>query len=258
MKDILLAPVYFIYKLWIGLVFWTSLMLLYIPFRILLSKTVWYEKAFQLKRIWSGFIQKAIFCPVRSELCSPLPIGPFIIASNHSSHLDTVFLYRVMPRYFAFVGKGELLKWPLFRLFFRTSDIPVDRENSVRAYQSLQKAYAILDEGRCIAIYPEGTIPASSPKMKAFKKGAFRMAVEKNIPIVPITWQTNYKIMNDPEKLFSPSLPHAVRVVIHAPIFPKGSEEQDLVALRDEVFRVIDSALPEQYRKKDIQQSNEL
>ena len=98
-------------------------MLLYLPFRILLSREEWYGKAFQLKKFWSGLLQKMIFCPVRYEVRSPLPEGAFIIASNHSSHLDTVFLYRIMPRYFAFVGKGELLKWPLFRLFFRTSDM---------------------------------------------------------------------------------------------------------------------------------------
>lgn len=258
MRDLLLAPIYFIYKLWIGFVFWVTLMILYLPFRILLSKEKWYGKAFQLKRFWSGLIQKSIFCPVKVQVLSSLPKGAFVIASNHSSHLDTVFLYRIMPRYFAFVGKGELLKWPLFRLFFRTSDIPVDRENSVRAYQSLMKANAVLAEGKCIAIYPEGTIPDSSPRMKSFKKGAFRVAIENNVPIVPITWQSNYKIMNNPEKLFSPSLPSVVRVVVHPPVYPTGREDQDLVALRNEVFRIIDSALPEEHRKNDIKQTNEL
>jgi 1-acyl-sn-glycerol-3-phosphate acyltransferase len=254
MKDVILAPVYFIYKLWIGFVFWCSLLLLYIPFRILLSKKAWYEKAFDLKRFWSGLLQKFIFCPVQIIGNAEFPKGAFLIASNHSSHLDTVFLYRVVPRYFAFVGKGELLKWPLFRLFFRTSDIPVDRGNSIKAYQSLQKAADILDEGKCVAIYPEGTIPLTSPKMKSFKNGAFRLAIEKNVPIVPITWLTNYRIMNNPEKIFSPSLPHVVRVVVHPPVYPRGSNEQDLIALRQEVFKVINAALPDNFQKKDNNQ----
>jgi 1-acyl-sn-glycerol-3-phosphate acyltransferase len=85
--------------------------------------------------------------------------------------------------------------------------------------------------------------------MKPFKNGAFRLAAEVGVPIVPVTWQSNYRIMRDPEKPFEYSAPHAVRVVIHEPVSAAGQSEEDVVHLRNEVFRVIDSALPEAFRK---------
>jgi 1-acyl-sn-glycerol-3-phosphate acyltransferase len=243
MKHYLLAPIYFIYKLWIGFVFWISLLVLYPFFAVLLSREEWFPVAFKLKRCWATFLRFALFCPMSKQIKGPLPNSPFIIVSNHSSHLDTVFMYCVVDRYFLFIGKGELLKWPLFRLFFRTMDIPINRENRTEAYRSLQKAYDAIDRKECVAMYPEGTIPLSSPRMKSFKNGAFKMAADKNIPIVPITWLTNYRVMNNPEKLFSPSLPHRIHVVVHEAIYPTGREERDVIALRQQVFERIESTL---------------
>ncbi len=249
-RNVLLAPVYFIYKLWIGLVFWLTLLLLYPAFHFLLRDKKNYTNAFKLKRFWAKVLQVMIFCPVRRVYRAAMPDCPYIIVSNHGSHLDTVFMYRIFDDYFLFIGKGELLKWPLFSLFFRTMDIPVDRENNKKAYASLQKAYDAIERGECIAMYPEGTIPGSSPRMKSFKNGAFRMAIDKQVPIVPVTWQTNYRVLNNPEKIFSPSLPCVVRVVIHPPVFPpKHADDADLIALRNEVFSIIDSALPKGARK---------
>lgn len=226
-------------------------MVLYPVFWLLLSREKWFPAAFAMKRCWSWILRTLMFCPISREQRKKLPKPPYIIASNHSSYLDTVFMYAIFSDYFLFIGKGELLKWPLFRLFFKTMDIPVRRENNKQAYQSLQKAYEAIDRGDCIAIYPEGTIPYATPRMKAFKNGAFRMSIDKQVPIVPVTWVQNYKIMNDPGKLFSPSLPHKVRVVIHEPIVPPtGYSDQELVNLRHRVFEQIESALPQQYHRK--------
>lgn len=158
-------------------------------------------------------------------------------------------MYSVVPDYFLFIGKGELLKWPLFGLFFKKMDIPVERGNSFKAHQALQKAYAAIQRGECIAMYPEGTIPASSPRMKSFKNGAFKMAVDLGVPIVPVTFVNNYKIMNDPESFFEYSMPHKVVAVVHPPEYPKGKTDQDLIDLRTRVFEAVNGALPEEHRK---------
>ncbi|MBL7943896.1 MAG: 1-acyl-sn-glycerol-3-phosphate acyltransferase [Flavobacteriales bacterium] len=245
----LLAPIFVLYKLWIGLVFWTTLLLLYPLFFVLLSKTTWYPIAFRLKRFWALILSALLFCPIKKKILAPLPEGAFIICSNHTSYLDTVFMYRAIDRYFLFVGKGELLKWPLFRTFFKTMDIPVYRQHNRKAFSALQKAYEAIRRGECVAIYPEGTIPAHTPRMKAFKNGAFRMAADLKVPIVPVTWTANHLIMKDPARIFEPSLPHISGVVIHAPCYPKGDSDADLIALRTEVFERIQSALPPQYHR---------
>lgn len=225
------------------------MLLLYPFFYYLLQREDRFFRAFRLKRFWSRIIRTFIFCPISKEFKADLPKPPFVIASNHSSHLDTVFMYSVFDDYFLFMGKGELLKWPLFGLFFRKMDIPVQRENSQMAYKALQSAYDAIDKGQCIALYPEGTIPLSAPRMKAFKKGAFKMAAEKNIPIVPVTWQSCYRVINNPERIFSPSHPAVVRAVIHPAVYPTGSTDEAIRALRDEVFICINSALPRSYQR---------
>jgi 1-acyl-sn-glycerol-3-phosphate acyltransferase len=212
-------------------------------FLVLLSRKEWFGAAFRLKVWWSRAFQLLLFCPVRVEKKAAFPKPPYIVVSNHSSYLDTVFMYSVVPDYFLFIGKSELLKWPLFGLFFRKQDIPVHRESSRKAYDALKKAYDALDKGECIAMYPEGTIPAHAPKMKAFKNGAFKMAVDQKVPVVPITFQQNYKIMLEPSNLFEYSLPHAVRTVVHAPIDTKDMTDSDIPNLRKSVFSQIESGL---------------
>jgi 1-acyl-sn-glycerol-3-phosphate acyltransferase len=245
----ILGPIYFIYKLWIGLVFWVTLLLLYPIFFVLLSTKKFYPAAFVMKKVWSRILSTLLFCPINKTFRGKLPKGPYIVVSNHSSYLDTVFMYSVIPDYFLFIGKGELLKWPLFGLFFRKQDIPVHRDQTRLAYNALQKAYEAIDRGECIAMYPEGTIPLHAPKMKAFKNGAFRMAIDKQVPIVPITWVQNYRIMLEPSRFFEFSLPQQVLAVIHEPIETKGMTDEDLVNLRIRTFNAIDSALAPEFRK---------
>ncbi|MFN0033337.1 MAG: lysophospholipid acyltransferase family protein [Flavobacteriales bacterium] len=233
---------YFIYKLWIGLVFWVTLLLLYPFFFILLSRQGWFGAAFRLKRFWSLLIRALIFCPMRVQYATPLPPPPYVIVSNHCSHLDTVFMYGLFSDYFIFMGKGELLKWPLFRLFFRKMDIPVMRSNHRLAYLAWQSAARAIDNGSCVAIYPEATIPVNTPHMKHFKNGAFRLAVEKNVPLVAITWQTNFKILSDPSRIFSHSLPHRIIAVVHSPIYA-SQFDGDITAVRNHTFQTIKGAL---------------
>jgi len=157
--------------------------------------------------------------------------------------LDTVFMFSVVPDYFLFMGKGELLKWPLFRMFFKKMDIPVYRENLRHAYGAFHRCNVALKRGECIALYPEGIISEKSPEMLRFKNGAFKMAVENQVPIVPITWQTNYKILGNAENLTSYSLPTTIRAKVHTPISTQGLTPNDVSALRDKTFETINSGL---------------
>lgn len=147
-----------------------------------------------------------------------LPPAPYVIVSNHCSYLDTVFMYRLFSDYFVFMGKGELLHWPLFKTFFRTTDIAVDRQSARGSFNAWHKAAAAIDRGQCVAIYPEGTIPEDTPKLMPFKNGAFKLAAEKHVPVVCVTWKNNHRIMNEPSRFFEFSLPQIIDVVIHAPI----------------------------------------
>lgn len=234
----LLAPVYLLYKLWIGAMFWSSLILLFPIFWVLLH-TGRLRTSFALKRFWSWWLRLTLGCPVSLEGKQHFPKAPYVVVSNHMSYLDTVFMYAVIPDYFLFIGKAELLKWPFFSLFFKKQDIPVHRGNPREAHQSLHAASQALKRGDCIAIYPEGTIPDDAPNMLRFKNGGFKLAVENQVPIVPVTWHFNYKVMLDPAKIWAPAQPHSIKVTIHSAISTLGKKEEDVVVLRDQAWNTI-------------------
>ena len=239
----LLLPLRGVYKLYFGLVFFGSLALLYIPFRILLFRPRRYQRAFRLKRAWAFFLQWALFIPVRVERRAELPAAPYIICCNHSSYLDIIQMYNVIPGYFLFMGKYELLKWPLFNIFFKDMNIAVNRGNKVEAAKAFRKAAMAIDRGTSIAIFPEGTIPPYTPRLKPFKDGAFKLAIEKQVPIVPITFLDHWRLFGEPVELFARARPGRARAVVHAPVETKGLTENDLVGLRSEVFRIIEEPL---------------
>lgn len=239
----LFLPLRWLYKLWFALVFFTSLLVLYVPFRVLLVRPQRYMRAFRLKRRWAGFLQFALGVPLRTEQRAPLPPPPYIICCNHSSYLDIIQMYNVIPRYFLFLGKYELLRWPLFNIFFKGMNIAVNRGNKVEAARAFRKAAQALDRGTSIAIFPEGTIPVFTPRMKPFKDGAFKLAIEKQVPIVPITFLDHWRYFGEPTEFLARARPGLARAVVHPPVSTTGLTEDDLVGLRSRIHDIIEGPL---------------
>lgn len=241
----LFLPLRWLYKLWFVFVFFSSLVLLYIPFRILLYTPQRYYKAFWLKRIWARYLAYMSGVPPRIVRSAEFPDPPYVICCNHSSYIDIIQMYNVVPRYFLFIGKYELLKWPLFNMFFKGMNIAVNRNDRSGAAKAFRKAAQAIDRGTSIAIFPEGTIPAYAPRMKPFKDGAFKLAIEKQVPIVPITFVDHWRLFGEPMELFARARPGIARVVIHDPISTSGMSEADMVSLRRRVYEVIEQPLME-------------
>jgi 1-acyl-sn-glycerol-3-phosphate acyltransferase len=241
----LFLPLRWVYKLWFALVFFGSLVVLYPYFRLLLGHPDRYPRAFRMKRRWAFFLQWAIGTPQQVERRADLPAGPMVICCNHGSYLDIIQMYNIIPTYFLFMGKYELLKWPLFNIFFKGMNIAVNRSNRVEAAMALRRAGEAIDRGTSIALFPEGTIPAHAPRMKPFKDGAFRLAIEKQVPIVPVTFVDHWRLFGEPLELFARARPGRARAVLHPPISTKGMSIDDVVALRHQVYAVIEAPLME-------------
>lgn len=239
----LFAPLRLVFKLYFGLVFFASLLVLYIPFRMLLSDPERFHKAFRLKQAWGKFLQVFSLVPQWALHRAPLPKPPFVVCCNHGSYLDIVHMYNAIPSYFLFMGKYELLRWPLLNMFFRDMNIAVNRGSRTEAAKAFLRAAKAIDEGASITIFPEGTIPASAPRMKPFKDGAFKLAIEKQVPIVPVTFLDHWRLFGDPEDLLSRGRPGIARCVVHPHVPTKGLTEADLPALRQQVFEIIQGPL---------------
>lgn len=231
------------FKLWFVLVFLLSMLLLYVPFKVLLRRPSRYPAAFKLMRAWAKFLNVFLLVPVKVRRDAPLPSQPYVVCMNHGSYLDIIHTFNVIPDYFLFMGKYELLKWPLFRIFFKGMHIAVNRGSRTSAARAFLKAGQALDRGVSVCIFPEGTIPYSVPRMKSFKDGAFRLAVEKQVPILPITFLDNWRLFGDPETLLSRGHPGRARVVVHAAISTKGLGTEDIGNLRHRVHEAIEAPL---------------
>ncbi|MBS1569416.1 MAG: 1-acyl-sn-glycerol-3-phosphate acyltransferase [Bacteroidetes bacterium] len=232
-----------VFKLWFVLVFLLSMLLLYLPFKVLLRRPSRYPAAFKLMRAWATFLNVFLLVPVSVRREAPLPPQPYVVCMNHGSYLDIIHAFNVLPDYFLFMGKYELLRWPLFRIFFKGMHIAVNRGSRTSAARAFLKAGQALDRGVSVCIFPEGTIPYSVPRMKSFKDGAFRLAVEKQVPILPITFLDNWRLFGDPETLLSRGHPGRARVVVHAAVPTKGLGPEDIGNLRRRVFEAIEGPL---------------
>lgn len=165
---------------------------------------------------------------------------------NHTSYLDIILIYLAIPCYFHTMGKAELLKVPLFRRFFEKMNIPVNRKSNKDSHRAYQRAASDIDKGISITLFPEGTIHLNCPVIGRFKNGPFRLAIEKQVPIVPITFMNNWSLLPDDyyNHVGHPGIAH---VIVHDPIPTKGMTEENLEELKSAVYKAINQLLIEKY-----------
>ena len=196
-----------------------------------------------LNRLWAVTFFTMVFQP--STIVSHFKRKKnqaYVYCSNHTSYLDIPALAFAIPGHFLFVGKASLGKVPMFGYMFRNLYISVDRSSQKARYQTLEDSYRAIDKNRSIAIFPEGTIPTSSwPKMISFKDGPFRIAIEKQIPIVPVTFPYNWIIL-PVNGGFLPNR-HEMVIVIHEPIETKGMTLDNVPELKQKTFDIISAEL---------------
>jgi 1-acyl-sn-glycerol-3-phosphate acyltransferase len=158
-----------------------------------------------------------------------------------------VLSYAVIPDYFVFTGKQELNKAPLFRIFFKEMNILVDRKSRLGSHKAFVKAAHEIEMGNSMFFFPEGTISNLAPELRSFKNGAFKLALEKQVPIVPVTFLNNWKLLQNGGFFKSNGRPGVARVIIHKPVVTAGMTEEDLVPLREKIFSIINNDLKQEY-----------
>ncbi len=229
-----------LWKILYFLNFFLGLVILYPFFYILLSKKEWFYTAFRLQKFWARWILyvPGLFAKIKRETPVEKLPSPAVYVANHASYLDIVFNYIAVPDYFVSMGKQEISKAPLFRIFFKEMNILVDRKSNFGAHKAFIRAGLEIDKGHNVFIFPEGGI-SSSGKLINFKNGAFRLAIDKQVPIIPITYLNNWKLLQNGGFLKVKGGPGISRIIVHAPIPTVGMTENDQVPLRNKVRAVI-------------------
>ena len=206
-----------IFKVYVSIIF-SITALLFFPFLyVLIRKKSWNRIAFQGFVLWSRIFR--FFCGyiIRKKQSEPLPNGPFIIAPNHASYLDIFVLHSLFPKNpFLFLGKSEILKYPIIRHYFNDFNIPVFRNNKIKAAKSFILSKKAIKDNWSILIFPEGGIADENrPNMMPFKDGAFKLAKAMDVPILPVTFVNNFELFSDPLDVFGKCRPGICEVVFH-------------------------------------------
>jgi 1-acyl-sn-glycerol-3-phosphate acyltransferase len=179
-----------------------------------------------LRRLGSTPTYVFPFWTVRIQGSQP-ESGAYVCTSNHQSFLDIFGMSR-QKREMKWIAKEEIFKLPFFGLYFRLSgDIPVNRGDRESGGAALQKARWYLDRGMPVMIFPEGT-RSRDGKMGAFKPGAFRLAIEAQVPILPVAVTGSAYGMPKGSPWIRPTL---VLVRVLEPIETKGMTGADVVRL---------------------------
>ena len=202
----------------------------------------WHGLALRVDYLWARLYFPLIFLNVKFDIQFDLVKNrQYILCANHFSYLDIPAIARI-PIYTKFIGKSSIATVPFFGYMFRKIHIPVNRSNSKSRGQSILQARKALDMGYGLSFFPEGGIKTKKPpQMTPFHDGAFRLAIEKQIPIIPVTFHDNYKIQPD-EPHFN-IFPGKMRIVLHPPILPATQDEAEIKALKKKVFDIIQSEL---------------
>ena len=173
---------------------------------------------------------------------------PFLICSNHSSYLDIPCLYSIFDQYFVFTGKKEVEKWPLFHIFYTSGmNILVDRNNKMGLIKAFKSMMDVIDEGHPLVILPEGTISRVAPKLTEFKTGSVSLAIRKQVPILPITFTTNWIRLQRKGLFAGKASPGISEVIIHPLISTNKLTKNDTDELQLKLRDIINAPLHDKY-----------
>ncbi|GAA0342473.1 1-acyl-sn-glycerol-3-phosphate acyltransferase [Actinoallomurus spadix] len=198
-----------------------------------------------LKHVLLGPLLRIVFRP---KATGTVPDGAAILASNHLSFCDSLFLPLMAPRKVVFIGKEEYfigagLKGRLIAAFFRgVGTIPVDRRGGSDAADALDTALRVLGQGRLFGIYPEGT---RSPDGRLYrgKTGVARLALASGAPVVPCALIGTDRVQPMGHRM--PKRIARVEVRFGEPL--RFAEDADPRAVTDEIIAAIQKLSGQEY-----------
>lgn len=233
LKNILIL----LWRIWFYLLVTLPIIVLFPVLIVSILKETWYPFFFKLARIWAKFILfgMGFWYKVTTEE-TPEANKSYMFIANHTSMIDIMLMLAVVKNPFVFVGKKELSKIPLFGFFYKRTSILVDRDSAKSRFEVYEQAQRRLNQGLSICIFPEGKVPEEHILLDEFKDGAFRLALEHQIPIVPMTFLDNKKRFS--YTFFSGS-PGIMRVKMHKFINTALLELDSKKALREEARNII-------------------
>ena len=197
-------------------------------------------------KIWSQLVCYLLLIPVRVRGREKLHAKTsYIFVPNHQGSFDIFLIYGFLGRNFKWMMKKSLRKIPFVgKACESAGHIFVDRSGSKGMLETIRQAKASLRDGVSLVVFPEGARTFTG-HMGYFKKGAFQLAEDLQLSIVPVTINGSFEVLPRTGKWIHP---HRMTLTIHEPIAPKGNGAESVRATMAEAYAAVESGLPEKYK----------
>lgn len=197
---------------------------------------------------WGNIILKLLLIPVKVEGRENIRRGEsYVIVSNHQGMFDIFLIYGHLCRNFKWMMKHQLRSMPFVGFACeKAHHIFVDRRGPKKIKETYDKARATLTDGMSLVVFPEGARTFTG-HMGVFRRGAFMLADELQLPVVPLTINGSFDIMPRMKDWHWVSW-HPLTLTIHKPIYPLTQGTENIRRTMDKSYEDIMSALPEEYR----------
>lgn len=199
-------------------------------------------------RIWSKVVLRVLLLPIHVEGREHLhPRQSYVFVANHQGPVDIFLIYGYLGRNFKWMMKKALRKMPLVGVACeKARHIFVDKSGPKAIKETIDKARATLQNGTSLVVFPEGSRTFTG-HMGLFRKGAFQLADDLQLPVVPVTIDGSFDVLTRMAG-FNFVHWHPLRLVIHEPIPPVGEGKEDIKRTMEEAYRVIMNSLPERHQ----------
>ena len=199
-------------------------------------------------KYWSIFVCRILLLPVKVEGRELLDKHTsYIFVANHQSAMDIFLIYGYLCRNFKWMMKKQLRKTPFIGIACeKAHHIFVDRSTPSKIKETIDEARTTLQHGTSLVVFPEGSRTFTG-SLGRFKKGAYLLADELQLPIVPITIVGPYEVLPRTKGLNFVKR-HPMVMKIHAPILPHGIGRTDIQELMEKSRSIIEQGLPKKYQ----------
>lgn len=197
---------------------------------------------------WAQFIIRILLLPVKVEGRENLVKGQsYVFVANHQGAFDIFLIYGFLCRNFKWMMKRQLRQMPFVGKACESAHhIFVDKRGASKIRETYDRARQTLQGGMSLVVFPEGA-RSFTGHMGVFKRGAFMLADDIELPVVPLTINGSFDIMPRTRDM-KWVVWHPLRLTIHKPIQPVGKGTDNIKYLEEESYKVVMGGLEEKYQ----------
>lgn len=197
---------------------------------------------------WAQFIIRILLLPVKVEGRENLVKGQsYVFVANHQGAFDIFLIYGFLSRNFKWMMKRQLRQMPFVGKACESAHhIFVDKRGASKIRETYDRARQTLQGGMSLVVFPEGA-RSFTGHMGVFKRGAFMLAYDIELPVVPLTINGSFDIMPRTRDM-KWVVWHPLRLTIHKPILPVGKGTDNIKYLEEESYKVVMGGLEKQYQ----------